>query len=72
MKATVGNLRKLIKDLPDSAEVVTEDWDGSAIIMTENGKPIKLEGLLMVANGRLYLVNRMATENECHAWSKVK
>ena len=72
MIATIGNLRKLIKDLPDSADIVTEDWDGAAIqrINFETNKPLKLTDLLMVYENRLYIVNKQATENECHRWNR--
>jgi len=72
MKATVGNLRKLIKDLPDSAPIVTEDWDGCGIIRInfETNKPLRLEDLLMTHDEHLYIVNETATENKCHRWNR--
>jgi hypothetical protein len=74
MKATVGNLRKMIKGLPDSAMIVTEDWDGSSIIkinFENKDKPFELEELLMAHDGRLYIVNEQAGKNECHHWKRI-
>ena len=73
MKATVGNLRKAIKDLPDSAKIIVEDWDGAYLIKQDftNSRSCDrhLEGLLKVHDGRLIIVNEHATENKCHKWN---
>jgi len=72
MDTSVGNLRKMLESLPDEADIVTEDWDGAAIrrMNHSTNEPLALEELLMVHDGRLYIVNKQATENECHRWQR--
>ena len=74
MKATVGNLRKMIKGLPNSAQIVFEDWDGAFLIKQNfSGKKcraMELEEFLNVHEDCLVIVNERATENNCHKWSK--